>query len=652
VAALIVLGTSSWAGKSLVATGLCRWFARRGISVTPFKAQNMSNNARVGAGGEMGAAQYWQALAAGIEPEVRMNPLLVKPEADDQSQVVVCGRVDRELSRADWRRRAPVGRPAVRAALSSLLEAFELVVIEGAGSPAEINLTSSDLSNLYVTELTGANNLLVSDVGRGGALAHLFGTWSLMPSAVRARTGGFVLNRFRGDPALLDPAPAQLERMTGVPTVGVLPELVHRLPDEDGVASRPSGGQGPRVAVVRYPTASNLDEFRVLEEAAELVWARRCADLAGAELVVLPGSKQPLRDLEWLHASGLAEGIRAAATDGLRVLGICGGLQLLGRQVEGRAALGLLPLETTFAEDKLVTRRDARFGALAAPWQALSGMEVAGYEIRQGRTRCDPGAVVALSGGLGFVAGAVLGVYLHGLLEDPAVVEALTGVRPEHSLEAAFDQLADAVDDGLDMRRIHALAGLGGGGAPKRTAPEAPTREAPAPRSLVLVNTGDGKGKSTAAFGVLLRAVARRGWRVCVVQFIKSGRWKVGEEASARRLGVEWVKGGDGFSWESRDLVSSEERARDAWRLARERIAGGEYQLVVLDEVTYPINWAWIDAQEVVEVISGRPERVNVIATGRDAPPALISVADTVTEMVKVRHAYDRGIKARRGLDF
>lgn len=183
----------------------------------------------------------------------------------------------------------------------------------------------------------------------------------------------------------------------------------------------------------------------------------------------------------------------------------------------------------------------------------------------------------------------------------------------------------------------------------------APPQPPPAPdvnpRSLVLVNTGNGKGKSTAAFGVLMRAVARD-WRVCVIQFIKSDKWKVGEEKVARQLGVDWLKGGDGFTWESPDLDKSEGRAKAAWQLAAAAIAGGEYQLVVLDEITYPMNWGWIDGDAVIEAIRTRPATVNVIATGRDAPEALIELADTVTEMVNVRHAYDRGIRARRGIDF
>jgi cob(I)alamin adenosyltransferase len=181
--------------------------------------------------------------------------------------------------------------------------------------------------------------------------------------------------------------------------------------------------------------------------------------------------------------------------------------------------------------------------------------------------------------------------------------------------------------------------------------PEHPPAPKVRPRSLVLVNTGDGKGKSTAAFGVVMRAVARR-WRVCVIQFIKSDKWKTGEEKVARELGVEWLKGGDGFTWESPDLDKSEGRAAAAWELAAAAIGGGEYKLVVLDEITYPMNWDWISSEAVIETIAGRPEHVNIVATGRDAPPALIEVADTVTEMVKVRHAYDRGIRARRGIDF
>jgi adenosylcobyric acid synthase len=642
MAALSVLGTSSWAGKSLIATGLCRWFARSGVRVAPFKAQNMSNNARVAADGEIGAAQYLQALACGLEPETRMNPVLVKPEADERSQVVLRGRVDAGLSVTDWRERAPVLRPVVEESLRGLLDDFELVVLEGAGSPAEINLADTDLANLRSAELARAGALLVADIGRGGAFAHLFGTWSLIPERDRARIGGFVLNRFRGDAKLLAPAPADLERLTGVPTLGVMPELDHGLPDEDGAGVAPLSGSRPRVAVVAYPTASNLDEYKRLQQVADVVWARTPRELEGAELVVLPGSKEPLGDLEWLFTSGIADAVKQRAARSERILGVCGGLQLLGSELDGRAALGLLPVVTRLGNDKLVHKCITELGPYPEPWSDLSGLQVEAYEIREGRT--DPDAST-------HVAGAVLGTYFHGLFEDASFVAALLGHAPRKTLDVAFDELADAIDAHLDMRRVSALAGLGPEAVPRPTAPVAPPRPADAPRSLVLVNTGDGKGKSTAAFGVVMRGVAR-GWKPCVIQFVKSDRWKVGEETVARRLGVEWLKGGDGFSWESPDLATSEALAQHAWQLARTVIESGEHRLVVLDEITYPINWGWIDGTEVADTIRARPDNVNIVATGRDAPPALVGVADTVTEMIKVRHAYDRGIKARRGLDF
>jgi adenosylcobyric acid synthase len=650
MAALSVLGTSSWAGKSLVATALCRWFAREGVSVAPFKAQNMSNNARVVEGGEIGAAQYFQALAAGVEPETRMNPVLLKPETEERSQVILLGQVDAALTATPWRERAPLLRPVVDEALASLLRDFELVVIEGAGSPAEENLADVDLANYCSPEIARPNAVLVADIGRGGAFAHLYGTWALIEPPARSRIGGFVLNRFRGDPGLLGDGPRRLERRTGVPTLGVLPELEHGLPDEDGARLLDAPRGAERVAVVRYPAASNLDEFQLLSQVVQVSWAREPADLEGASLIVLPGSKEPVGDLRWLRARGMDETVVSAAARGRRVLGICGGLQMLGAELDGEPALGLLPIATRFAEAKLTRRRRSRFGPLGEEWEALSGREVAGYEIRQGRSIPTGEAREALAEGLGYHGASVLGVYLHGLLEDPALVESLFGARPALSLEDTFEVLADAISRHLAMDRVRALATLG----PAAVPPERPAAipAGAAPRSLVLLNTGHGKGKSTAAFGVLLRAVARRGWRACVVQFVKSDRWKVGEEESARGLGVEWVKGGDGFSWESRDLATSEELAADAWRLARATIEAGEHQLVVLDEITYPINWGWIDGDEVASVIRRRPERVNVIATGRNAPPVLVDVADTVTEMVKIRHAYDRGIKARRGLDF
>jgi adenosylcobyric acid synthase len=467
VRALMVQGTSSWAGKSLLVTALARLAARRGVAVAPFKGQNMSNNARVVDGGEIGVAQYLQALAAGVEPDVRMNPVLVKPEGDDRSQVVLLGKPDPELSRTPWRARPARLWPAIESSLRSLASEYELLVIEGAGSPAEINLRSTDLANMRVAQVTGAKVVLVADIERGGAFAHLFGTVGLLEPFERALVRGFVLNKFRGDPALLAPGPERLAQLTGIPVVGVVPWFEHGLPDEDGAAT-PGRAPTPRplVAVVRYPTASNLDELKPVEQVADLVWARAPEDLVAADIVVLPGSKHVAGDLAWLRRTGLDQAVAARARAAGRVLGICGGLQLLGDRIDDPACidgdgrgLGLLPLTTTFSPEKRTRRTSSRFAELDAPWSELSGLVVDGYEIRHGATSAAGPVAAALPDGLGFASGSVLGIYLHGLFEQPALVAALLGASPGRTLEAELDRLADEVERHLDMDELLAFAG-------------------------------------------------------------------------------------------------------------------------------------------------------------------------------------------------
>ncbi len=470
---VMVLGTSSGAGKSWIATALCRHYARQGLKVAPFKAQNMSNNARVVAAqtgscgsGEIGSAQYFQALAARAEPEVRMNPLLLKPEADTHSQVVLLGQVDAELTAMPWRGRSEKVWPRIKQALDDLRAENDVVVIEGAGSPAEINLMASDIVNLRVAREADASCLLVTDIDRGGAFAHLYGTWALLPEADRARIKGFVLNKFRGDAALLSPAPEQLQQLTGVPTVAILPMWwQHGLPEEDGVfddRSRSQGAVTRTVAVVAYPRLSNLDEFQPLKNipGLRLVWARSPADLAGADWIILPGSKHTSSDLAWLRAQGLDLAIADHAGQGGAVLGICGGLQMLGEAlidphgVDGNApGLGLLPLVTVFDPDKTVQRSSARFKELSGPWSALSGVQVQGYEIHHGQTAQHPAMAAAgdiareVLPGLAWQnrAGNVLGCYLHGLFEDEAVLQALFGAGAP-TLDAIFDGLADYLE--------------------------------------------------------------------------------------------------------------------------------------------------------------------------------------------------------------
>jgi len=467
VSALMVQGASSSAGKSLVVTALARWFARRGVRVAPFKGENMSNNARVVDGGEIGVAQWLQARAAGIDPDVRMNPVLVKPEADTRSQVVVRGRPDLALSALPWRERGPRLWPFVEASLGSLLAEYELVLLEGAGSPAEINLRTTDLANMRAARAANAAVVLVADIDRGGAFAHLYGTWRLLDRRDRRLVRGFLLNKFRGDASLLHPAPTLLRRRTGVPTIGVLPWLEHGLPDDDGAAEPAVTGGRPRVAIVRYPTASNLDEYRTLEQVADVVWARRPEELENAALVVLPGSKHVAADRAWLRARGFDRAIRSRVAAGGRVVGICGGLQLLGERFDDPAGvdgaddgIGVLPLRTTFASEKLTRRAAASFAELPEPWSALSGLPVEGYEIRHGSSVATAPLGQALPGGIGYVAGPVLAVYVHGLCEQPAVVRALVGEAPGSTLEEVFDELADALDEHVDMDAVARLAGV------------------------------------------------------------------------------------------------------------------------------------------------------------------------------------------------
>ena len=463
--ALSIQGVSSFSGKSVLVTALARAFRRRGVRVAPFKAQNMSNNSRVVRGGEIGVAQYLQALAAGVEPDVRMNPILVKPEADDRSQVVLLGQVDHELSRRSWRQRPSVLWPVASEALDQLQAEYELVLLEGAGSPAETNLRSTDLSNMRAARAAGAHVVLVADIDSGGAFAHLYGTWALVGDEDRARLRGFVLNKFRGDERLLAPAPDDLEEVTGMLQLGVLPFVDHGLPDEDGAAPPVRGVAGPRVAVLRYPTASNLDELKPLEQVAELVWARRADDLELADLVILPGSKHVAADLAWLRRHELDEAVRAAASRGTRVLGICGGLQMLGHEivdtagVDGDAVgLGLLSVGTTFESTKRVEAVDVTFRHLPPRWSVLSGMTFRGYEIRHGLMHGAPSATEVIAGARGFADGSVLGITVHGAFEHPELVAALFGRKPPRPLETVFEELADLVEERLDMSALARLA--------------------------------------------------------------------------------------------------------------------------------------------------------------------------------------------------
>ena len=476
--AIMVLGTTSGAGKSWLTTALCRYYARQGLKVTPFKAQNMSNNARVVDGGEIGSAQYFQSLAANAVPEVRMNPLLLKPERDTHSQVVLMGQVNDELTQAPWRDRSERVWPTIQQALHELMAQNDVVVIEGAGSPAEINLKASDIVNMRVAVAANAACLLVTDIDRGGAFAHLYGTFALLPPEEQALIKGFILNKFRGDASLLSPGPEMLQGMTGVPVVATLPMWwQHGLPEEDGVfddRSVASGAVTTTIAVVAYPRISNLDEFQALKNVpgVRLKWVRSPREIIDADWVILPGSKHTSSDLAWLRSQGLDAAVAKHAAQGKAVLGICGGLQMLGEalidmnQIDGNGpGLGLLPLVTNFEITKTVQHRQTQFGALTGLWSKLSDVTVAGYEIHHGQTAQHPAmakagdvAVAVLPDALGWQdpAGNVLGLYLHGMFEDPAVLQALFGATTP-TLDVVFDGLADYISQHFEKNFLNSL---------------------------------------------------------------------------------------------------------------------------------------------------------------------------------------------------
>ncbi|WP_189088443.1 cobyric acid synthase [Deinococcus ruber] len=460
----MVQGCTSNAGKSYLVAALCRAYSNAGFRVAPFKAQNMSNNAGVTAAGlEMGRAQLVQATAARVQADVRMNPVLLKPEADTRSQVVLLGRADPVLTALPWRERKPLLWPYVQAALHSLMDEFDVVVIEGAGSPAEVNLRSSDIVNMRVALEVQAAVLLACDIDRGGAFAHLLGTWHCLDAPERALLRGFLLNRFRGDARLLAPAPEWLEAQTGVPTVGVVPWLPYTLPEEDGFwASEPATGSG-FVGIPRLPRVSNIDEFAPLGGLAR--WVVHPAELEGARAIILPGSKATLSDLDWLRRTGLAAAITRAAAAGVPVLGVCGGLQMLGSQISdphgtegGGTASGLGLLDVRTVMDELKTTR------LTQLHDPETGARLSGYEIHHGASEAGP-EVETLVPGLLWRRGNVRGTYLHGLLENPAYLHAFLGWAglplpdPLPALDARLDAIAGAVQANIDWPLMLQLAG-------------------------------------------------------------------------------------------------------------------------------------------------------------------------------------------------
>jgi cobyric acid synthase CobQ len=545
---LMIQGTSSSAGKSLTVTGLVRLFLQEGYSVAPFKAQNMSLNSYPAIeGGEIGRAQVSQAEAAGLPPSVDMNPVLLKPTTDVGAQVIVRGRPIGHMGAREYHEFKSSLLPVVKESLDRLRARYDVVVIEGAGSPAEINLRENDIVNMAVAHLADANVILVADIDRGGVFASIYGTWALLDDADRARLRAFIVNRFRGDVTILEPGIREIEERTGMVCLGVVPYLRDvGIDDEDSVSLDESTeaqgrqardaqgwplGDGPRVAVVRLPRISNFTDFRPLETCGffRVRWVDRAEEVEEADLIVIPGTKSTVGDLLAMRERGLEDAIRARRDAGAHVLGVCGGYQMLGERIldpEGVESpevevrgLGLLPLETTFAADKVT--EPVRVRGAGAGW--LGGdVAVEGYEIHMGRTvgTCrplflveseagsvqagDPGTgpsdaapgstvigTAASVRGEGAVSddGRVAGSYVHGLFDDFSVLaglarllgvaeERIEALRPEYlahqeAKDQAYERLAAVFREHLDLETLHALVfgdgstsgGSGGGGS-------------------------------------------------------------------------------------------------------------------------------------------------------------------------------------------
>ncbi len=492
---LVVLGTSSSVGKSLLVTGLCHLFARRGVRVAPYKAQNMSNNAAVCPdGGEIGRAQATQALACGLDPHVDMNPVLIKPEADSRSQVVVMGRTWKTLDAREYYPKKDFLWKEATAALDRLREKYELIIIEGAGSATELNLKAGDIVNMAIARYADAPVLLAGDIDRGGIFAQLIGTVWLLESEERELVKGFIVNKFRGDISLFADGVRILEEKSDLPVLGVVPYL-HDLfiPEEDAVAlENPFAAPVSRnavieIVVIHLPRIANFDDFDPLgaEFGVTVRYVDSADQVGNPAAIIIPGTKSTIDDLEWLRSQGFDQVIQKHARNGGAVVGICGGYQMLGevlhdpQHVESKRdsapGLGLLPVETIFAGEKATHQASARVQNGPGWLKNLAGQRVGGYEIHMGRTeskspwleitqRSDQ--TVSVPDGSASADGVIWGCYMHGLfsnenlrrawLKDLGWQEEQVGDN-ENPFAASLTRLADTLESSLDMDTLEKI---------------------------------------------------------------------------------------------------------------------------------------------------------------------------------------------------
>lgn len=484
---IMIQGTMSNAGKSLLTAALCRIFRQDGYSVSPFKSQNMALNSFVTAEGlEMGRAQVMQAEAAGIAPSAAMNPILLKPTSDVGSQVIVEGKVVGNMTAAEYFRRKREFLPAIERAYRSLAQTHDIVVIEGAGSPAELNLKSDDIVNMGMAKLAKAPVLLVGDIDRGGVFAQLLGTLSLLEDDERGMVKGLIVNKFRGDRAFFADGVEILEQRGGKPVVGVVPYIDCDIEDEDSLSEKLGKNEISEIdiAVIRLPRISNFTDFDVFAQfsGVSVRYVANVEELKNPDLLIIPGTKSTLSDLRFLRESGLEARIKQAAARGVPIVGICGGYQLLGKSIsdpydaEGGGdvrGMELLDIETVFSPEKTTTQTAGKIGELSGFFSCLSGAEFSGYEIHHGKTenRGKPLSTLADGREDGAFSGNVVGTYVHGIFDSAEVCSRLVRAlyerkglsytenalsREEHK-QRQYDILADRVRESLDMELIYRI---------------------------------------------------------------------------------------------------------------------------------------------------------------------------------------------------
>ena len=478
---IMIQGTMSNAGKSLLCAGLCRIFKQDGYRVAPFKSQNMALNSFITADGrEMGRAQVVQAEAAGIPPDCRMNPILLKPTTDVGSQVIVNGQVQGNMRAMEYYRRKREFLPEVMAAYKSLDEEFDIIVIEGAGSPAEINLKSEDIVNMGLAKLVDAPVLLVGDIDRGGVFAQLYGTVALLEPEEKKRIKGTIVNKFRGDRAILQPGIDILEKLCRVPVLGVVPYTQLDIDDEDSLSTRLDPKEIHKavdIAVIKLPRISNFTDVSSLERFANVSvrYVQQPEKLGTPDMILLPGTKSTIADLLWLRQSGLEAAILKQFSRGCVLFGICGGYQMLGRslsdpegveaaQVQTVKGMGLLDMDTVFAGEKVQRQTQGVFDAIPGLFSGLSGLPYRGYEIHMGRsTQAEPPLRCQ---------GNVYGSYVHGIFDSPGIPEEILGALArkkgvelgklecfdmEAHKQQQYDLLADTLRASLDMDAIYRI---------------------------------------------------------------------------------------------------------------------------------------------------------------------------------------------------